>query len=241
MNKKIKYIIIILLAILIIAAITIFIILKNQTQEVNQEINKEPKQEEENVLVIGMEKNEQQNEAQQNTTEPEKQPQEPAKNQATPSTNTSVQPEPEPEQQKDASTLTQEIYDMNTTIGKLYIPKTKINISVYSNSDTKKMEKMPAFLYTSGGLNQTGITLFVGHNKRNGKIFSNNKKLEVGDVFYFTDYNGIKKKYTIYSKFITTSDDTSYLNTNVDSPTIVLSCCTDASDDNRIIVIGRAD
>lgn len=241
MNKKIKYIIIILLAILIIAAITIFIILKNQTQEVNQEINKKPKQEEENVLVIGMEKNEQQNEAPQNTTEPEKQPQEPAKNQATPSTNTSVQPEPEPEQPKDASTLTQEIYEMNTTIGKLYIPKTKINISVYSNSDTKKMEKMPAFLYTSGGLNQTGITLFVGHNKRNGKIFSNNKKLEVGDVFYFTDYNGIKKKYTIYSKFITTSDDTSYLNTNVDSPTIVLSCCTDASDDNRIIVIGRAD
>ena len=203
MNKKIKYIIIILLAILIIAAITIFIILKNQTQEVNQEINKEPKQEEENVLVIGMEKNEQQNEAPQNTTEPEKQPQEPAKNQATPSTNTSVQPEPEPEQPKDASTLTQEIYEMNTTIGKLYIPKTKINISVYSNSD--------------------------------------NKKLEVGDIFYFTDYNGIKKKYTIYSKFITTSDDTSYLNTNVDSPTIVLSCCTDASDDNRIIVIGRAD
>lgn len=243
MNKKIKYIIIILLAILIIAAITIFIILKNQTQEVNQEINKEPKQEEENVLVIGMEKNEQQNEAPQNTTELGTQPQEPAKNQVTPSTNTSVQPEPEPEpeQPKDASTLTQEIYDMNTTIGKLYIPKTKINISVYSNSDTKKMEKMPAFLYTSGGLNQTGITLFVGHNKRNGKIFSNNKKLEVGDIFYFTDYNGIKKKYTIYSKFITTSDDTSYLNTNVDSPTIVLSCCTDASDDNRIIVIGRAD
>ena len=173
MNKKIKYIIIILLAILIIAAITIFIILKNKTQEVNQEINKEPKQEEENVLVIGMEKNEQQNEAPQNTTEPEKQPQEPAKNQATPSTNTSVQPEPEPEQPKDASTLTQEIYDMNTTIGKLYIPKTKINISVYSNSDTKKMEKMPAFLYTSGGLNQVGITLFVGHNRRNGKMFSN--------------------------------------------------------------------
>ena len=228
MNKKIKYIIIILLSILIIAAITIFIILKNQTQEVNQEINEEPKQAEENVLVIGITKNEQQNEAPQKST---------------PSTNTSVQPEPEPEteQPKDASTLTQEIYDMNTTIGKLYIPKTKINISVYSNSDTKKMEKMPAFLYTSGGLNQIGITLFVGHNKRNGKIFSNNKKLEVGDVFYFTDYNGVKKKYTIYSKFITTSDDTSYLNTNVDSPTIVLSCCTDASDDNRIIVIGRAD
>ena len=103
------------------------------------------------------------------------------------------------------------------------------------------MEKMPAFLYTSGGLNQVGITLFVGHNRRNGKMFSNNKKLSEGDIFYFTDYEGNKKKYTIYSKFITTSDDTSFLNTNVDVPTIALSCCTDASDENRIIILGRAD
>ncbi len=51
----------------------------------------------------------------------------------------------------------------------------------------------------------------------------------------------IRKKYTIYSKFTTTSDDTSFLNTNVDVPTIALSCCTDASDDNRIIILGRAD
>ena len=130
---------------------------------------------------------------------------------------------------------------MNTTIGTLYIPKTKLNTKVYCNPDPKKMEKMPAFLYTSGGLNQVGITLFVGHNRRNGKMFSNNKKLGVGDIFYFTDYEGNKKKYTIYSKFTTTSDDTSFLNTNVDVPTIALSCCTDASDDNRIIILGRAD
>ena len=56
-----------------------------------------------------------------------------------------------------------------------------------------------------------------------------------------TIYEGNKKKYTIYSKFTTTSDDTSFLNTNVDVPTIALSCCTDASDDNRIIILGRAD
>ena len=135
----------------------------------------------------------------------------------------------------------QNIYNMNTEIGTLYIPKTKLNTKVYSNPDPQKMEKMPAILYTSGGLNQKGITLIVGHNRRNGKMFSKNKKLSEGDVFYFTDYEGVEKEYTIYSKFITTSDDTSFLNTNVDGPTIALSCCTDASDDNRIIILGRAE
>ena len=210
--------------------------LKNKTEEISTE-PEEPIQEE-NVLVIGIEKNEIENENTQNTTvETPNQ----SGNQTTNNQSQNSNEKNEPEEQPDASSLTQQIYNMNTTIGKLYIPKTKINIQVYSNPDTKKMEKMPAFLYTSGGLNKTGITLFVGHNKRNGKIFSNNKKLAVGDVFYFTDYEGNEKKYTIYSKFTTTSDDTSYLNTNVDSPTIVLSCCTDASDDNRIIIIGRAD
>ena len=53
--------------------------------------------------------------------------------------------------------------------------------------------------------------------------------------------NKTQKEYTIYSKFITTSDDTSFLNEEVNCLTIALSCCTDASDDNRIILLGRAE
>ena len=232
MNKKIKYTIITLITILIIAIGAIAIIKYNESKETTAPINETENTSEENVMVIGMntEKNNNQTEQNQtNQTDTKKEP----------------EPEPEPEQEesetRDASALTQEIYNMNTTIGTLYIPKTKLNTKVYCNPDPQKMEKMPAFLYTSGGLNQVGITLFVGHNRRNGKMFSNNKKLSEGDIFYFTDYEGNQKKYTIYSKFITTSDDTSFLNTNVDVPTIALSCCTDASDENRIIILGRAD
>ena len=230
MNKKIKYTIITLITILIIAVGAIAIIKYNESKETTAPIDEKENTSEENVMVIGMntEKNNNQTEPNQtNQTDTKKEP----------------EPEPEPEESetRDASALTQEIYNMNTTIGTLYIPKTKLNTKVYCNPDPQKMEKMPAFLYTSGGLNQVGITLFVGHNRRNGKMFSNNKKLSEGDIFYFTDYEGNKKKYTIYSKFITTSDDTSFLNTNVDVPTIALSCCTDASDENRIIILGRAD
>ena len=103
------------------------------------------------------------------------------------------------------------------------------------------MEEMPCFLYTTGGLNKTGTTLFVGHNRMNGTLFSNNNKLQENDEFYFTDLDGTELKYTIYSKFITTEGDISFLNNTVDKPTIALSCCTDANDENRIIILGRAD
>ena len=142
---------------------------------------------------------------------------------------------------KDAATLTQEIYRRNSPIGTLVIPKTGLNTQIYSSVTVDELETMPCFLYTTGGLNKTGVTLLVGHNRRNGKLFSNNKNLEEGDEFYFTDYEGTELKYTIYSKFITTEDDISFLNSKVDYPVIALSCCTDASDENRIIILGRAD
>lgn len=226
MKTKIKYIIIILIIILILAIVTIIKInIDKKARELPT--TADTNQTEENVLVVGIEKN---NQTEENPSQTE---------QNTSNNKTTEEPVQEPE--RDASTFTQEIYNMNTTIGTIRIPKTKINLQVYSNSDPKKMEKMPAFLYTSGGLNENGITLLVGHNKRNGKIFSNNKKLAEGDVFYFTDYQGREKKYTIYSKFTTTSDDTAFLNGNFDAPVMALSCCTDASDDNRIIILGRAE
>ncbi len=141
----------------------------------------------------------------------------------------------------DAATLTQNIYNMNSEIGTLYIPKTGLTTAIYSNSSVSQMEKMPCFLYTTGGLNKPGATLIVGHNKRNGKLFSNNKKIEVGDEFYFKDYEGVELKYNVYSKFTTTDGDMSFLNSNETSPVIALSCCTDANDENRIIILGRAD
>ncbi len=226
MKKYIKYIVIFIIILLII--ISVLLIKINQKNVEKQEINLDAEpgktaiEEEENILVVALEEEEEEQQQQQQPTEEPEEPQ-------------------EPEPVKDASTLTQEIYNRNSPIGTLYIPKTKLNTQVYSSVTVDELEKMPCFLYTTGGLSKPGITLFVGHNKRNGKLFSNNKNLEVGDEFYFTDYEGTELKYTIYSKFITTEDDISFLNSEVDVPVIALSCCTDASDENRIIILGRAD
>lgn len=221
MKKKIKFIVIFLLIILAIILVLLIMLNKKNIKDEKENINiasekTEVEEKEENTLVI-------------NIGEKEEQPL------------PEEQEQPSSEPVKDAATLTQEIYNMNSPIGTLVIPKTGLNTQVYSSVTVDELEKMPCFLYTTGGLNKTGMTLLVGHNRRNGKLFSNNKNLEEGDEFYFTDYEGTELKYTIYSKFITTEDDISFLNSKVDYPVMALSCCTDASDENRIIILGRAD
>lgn len=137
---------------------------------------------------------------------------------------------------------TQEIYSMNSVIGHLTIPKTGLDTDVYSNVTVDIMEQMPCFLYTTGGLNNVGVTLIVGHNRENGLLFSNNNLLEENDVFYFTDFNGTQKEYTIYSKFVTTDDDISFLEQETDKPIIALSCCIDNTDtDMRTVILGKAE
>lgn len=123
-----------------------------------------------------------------------------------------------------------------STVGKIEIPKTGLSIPILSNVTVKGMEVAPCLLYSTGELNQKGNNLIVGHNYRNGKIFSNNKNLQIGDKIYITALDGNKVEYTIYSKFIATPEETSYLKRDTSGgPEISLSTCTD--DENARLVI----
>ncbi len=230
MKNKLIYIVLFLLSIIII--LSIVIVIKFKTKKVVKEPNTNEqtsiKEETEETLIVGIETN---NTEKQNNKNEEKQEEKQEEQKE----------EKHENQPQDPATLTQNIYNMNSEIGTLYIPRTGLTTSVYSNSSVSKMEKMPCFLYTTGGLNKPGATLIVGHNRRNGKLFSNNKKIQEGDEFYFKDYEGNELKYVVYSKFITTDGDMSFLDSNETKPVIALSCCTDANDENRIIVLGRAE
>ena len=224
MKNKLIYIVFFLLGIIIIFSIIFAIKLsvnsKNKLNNIGESPTAINKQEE--PIIVGIENNKKE----ESKTEAKEEPK---------------QEEKKDEIVLDAATLTQNIYSMNSEIGTLYIPRTGLTTSVYSNSSVSQMEKMPCFLYTTGGLNKPGATLIVGHNRRNGKLFSNNKKIEEGDEFYFKDYEGKELKYVVYSKFITTDADMTFLDSNETKPVIALSCCTDANDENRIIVLGRAE
>lgn len=230
MKNKLIYIVLLLLSIIIILSIVIVIKFNNKkvVKEPNTNEQTSIKEETEETLIVGIETN---NTEKQNNKNEEKQEEKQEEQKE----------EKHENQPQDPATLTQNIYNMNSEIGTLYIPRTGLTTSVYSNSSVSKMEKMPCFLYTTGGLNKPGATLIVGHNRRNGKLFSNNKKIQEGDEFYFKDYEGNELKYVVYSKFITTDGDMSFLDSNETKPVIALSCCTDANDENRIIVLGRAE
>lgn len=125
------------------------------------------------------------------------------------------------------------------SIGTIEIPKTKLNLPILKKVTTSNMEIGACYLYSTGSLNINGITLLVTHNYKNGKLFSNNKNLEIGDVIYITTNDNVKKEYTIYNKFITTEEDTSYLtNSSTNEPQIALSTCTDDGK-NRLVILAK--
>ena len=138
-KKKIFIIIFLILIILSVLAIVLFKVMKPKP-EPEPEPEPEPK---ENILVVGIDNtiNE--------TPEPE--------------------PEPEPQGPSTPAEWTTSIEAMGIEIGNLYIPRTKLDTPVYCKQSPEKMEKMPCFLYTSGGLNKPGVTCITGHNRRNRK------------------------------------------------------------------------
>ena len=144
------------------------------------------------------------------------------------------------EDEKSPAELTQEIYAINGPIGRIQIPSTGVDLTILSNVTVDNMEKSPCFLYTTGGINEVGVTLIVGHNKRNGTLFSDNANIEEGDKIYITDLEDNTLTYSVYSKIITTDSDTSFLKDDVDTPELVLSSCTD-DETQRIIILARAE
>ena len=124
--------------------------------------------------------------------------------------------------------------------GTIEIPATKVKYPILDKVTKGSIETAVAILYGPGP-NKEGNTVIVGHNYRNGQFFSNNKKLTNGDKIYITDYDGKKLSYTIYDKFETTAEDTTFYTRNTNGAReVTLSTCTDDSK-RRIIIFAKAD
>ena len=138
------------------------------------------------------------------------------------------------------SSSTKKQYKGFGVLGTMEIPATNFKYPVLEKVTKKSIETAVAFLYGSG-LNQPGNTVIIGHNYRNGLFFSNNKKLNIGDKIYITDNDGKKVTYSIYNKFETTPEDTSfYQRDTAGKAEVTLSTCTDDSS-ARLIIEARAE
>lgn len=127
-----------------------------------------------------------------------------------------------------------------TIIGTIEIPATGVKYPILAKMAKNSLETSVVLLYGPGP-NKVGNTVIAGHNYRNGQFFSNNKKLVNGDKIYITDTDGTKLAYTIYDKFETTGEDTSFYARNTNGAReITLSTCTDNAK-ARIIIFAKAD
>lgn len=145
--------------------------------------------------------------------------------------------EEDPEYVETPADITQNIQEQDINIGTLNIPKINYNSEVYCKQNVDKMEVMPCMLYTNRGPNKPGVTIFVGHNRENGTLFSNNNLLEENDEIYFTDINGDTKRYVVYSKFVTANDDVSFYNTPSEVPILAMQCCLTANTSDQVIIV----
>ena len=125
--------------------------------------------------------------------------------------------------------------DRDWVKGVIEIPKTGIKYPILSSVTKKSLETSVAFLY-GPGLNEVGNNVIIGHNYRNGTMFSDLKKLSNGDAIYITDLTGRKIKYIVYKIYRTSGDDASYMTRNTNGKReISLSTCTDDSKARTIV------
>ena len=124
-------------------------------------------------------------------------------------------------------------------IGRIEIPKTGLDTCILKNQTISGMELAPCLVYSKGEFNKTGFSLIGGHNYRNGKLFSNNNNINIGDKIFVTSNDGTRKAYTVMQKFVTTPSDVSFLKGTENDPfKVILQSCTD-DESGRIIIIAE--
>lgn len=131
-------------------------------------------------------------------------------------------------------------YNGYNVIGRIEIPKTKVNYPILEKVTKASLEVSVGVLYGSGP-NQKGNTVIVGHNYKNGQFFSNNKMLTSGDIIYITDSTGNRLTYTIYDKFEIKPEDISFYTRDTNGAReITLSTATDEGN-NRLVIFAKAN
>lgn len=136
-----------------------------------------------------------------------------------------------------SSTTQKTTYKGFDVVGTIQIPAINLKYPILEKNTKKSLETSVVLMYTSNGLNEVGNSVIIGHNYRNGTMFSNVKKLEKGDVIYITDMAGRKVKYTIYDIYRTSGSDGKYITRNTNGKReISLSTCTDDSKARTIVL-----
>lgn len=128
------------------------------------------------------------------------------------------------------------------TIGQIDIPTIDCHYPILA-SDTENFDtllKIAPVKFHGANPNEVGNFCIVGHNYRNSQFFSKVPRLENGDIIQITDTFGEVVEYEVYDKFIVKNTDTACTSQQTEGRReITLITCTNASNDDRVIVKAR--
>lgn len=120
-------------------------------------------------------------------------------------------------------------------VGKIAIPKLKLDTYILGETTTKSLKVSVTKLY-GPEINQIGNFCMAGHNYRNNKMFGGIKKLEIGDKIILTDTYGDNIIYEVYKNYQTDPKDVTSLSQDTgEEKEITLITCT-AGAIKRVIV-----
>lgn len=120
-------------------------------------------------------------------------------------------------------------------VGRLEIPKIKLNTYILAEANTKELKVSVSKLY-GPDINKVGNFCIAGHNYRNMKMFGGIKKLELEDSIIVTDTYNRSVAYTVYQNYKTDPKDISCLNqeTNGERELTLITCTAGAL--QRVVV-----
>lgn len=134
-------------------------------------------------------------------------------------------------------------YKTYPMVGYIRISKTGVYYPILLETSPGALETGVGVMFPSNPtLNQPGNVVIIGHNYRDGKFFSNNKKLVIGDKIEITDLTGKKLTYSIYEISQLPATDTEYITRERDDSSIEisLSTCTDDGKD-RLVILAKVE
>ena len=129
-------------------------------------------------------------------------------------------------------------YKGYTVSSKLTIPTISLETYILQNYSVNAL-RVSVTKFWGVDANQIGNFCIAGHNFKNKNMFSNLKKLNIGDRLFISDNKVGKVEYEIYDKFIVFPNETDCLNpeTNGKREVTLITCTIDSK--QRIIIKAR--
>ena len=124
-------------------------------------------------------------------------------------------------------------------IGEIDIPKINVSYPIIENT-TKDFLKISVCRLSGPLPNRIGNLCIAGHNYKNNSMFSNLKKLNIGDLIYITDLNNTRLKYIIYQKFVVNENDLDCTKETADI-VVTLITCNNVDNSKRLVIKAKIE